>query len=92
VLGYTGGDASIQVANSAEVFGSIDARAAFEEQAGKDWQTRLVKLSCFAEQGVDMRAVAAPLVIVADAGLELQLARAEIVPNPGNAGCSLESQ
>jgi hypothetical protein len=39
-----------------------------------------------------MRAVAAPLVIVADAGLELQLARAEIVPNPGNAGCSLESQ
>jgi beta-glucosidase len=92
VLGYTGGDASIQVANSAEAFGSIDARAAFEEQAGKDWQTRLVKLSCFAEQGVDMRAVAAPLVIVADAGLELQLARAEIVPNPGNAGCSLESQ
>jgi beta-glucosidase len=89
VLGYTGGEASIQVANSAEAFGSVDARAAFGDQAGGDWQTQLIKLSCFAEQGVDMRAVAAPLVITADAGLELQLARAEIVANPGNAGCSL---
>ena len=89
VLAYTGGDASIQVANSADAFGSIDASEAFAAQSGKDWQTRLIKLSCFAEQGVDMSAVAAPLVISGNAGLELQVARAEIVPNPGDAGCSL---
>ncbi len=83
------GGAAIHMGNSPDPSGMIDVREAFAAQAGAGWQTRLVKLSCFAEQDVDMRAVDLPLVISGDAGLELLVARAEIVANPGDAGCSL---
>jgi beta-glucosidase len=84
------GSASLQMANSPEVFGSIDAGEAFAAQAGGGWQTRLVRLACFAEQDVDMRSIAAPLVITGDTGLKLQIARAELRANPGDAACSLQ--
>ncbi len=90
VVKASGGEAAIHMANGPDLSGIIDAGEAFAAQAGAGWQTRLIKLSCFAEQDVDMRSIAAPLVISGDAGLELQLARAEIVANPGDAGCSLQ--
>jgi beta-glucosidase len=85
-----GGDAGISMVSSDDASGFIDTGDAFAAQAGAGWQTRLIKLSCFADQGVDMRSLAAPLVVSGDAGLVLQMASARVVANPGDAGCSLE--
>ncbi len=89
VARWSGGTASLSVADGGNHSGSIDVAGAFEAQAGGDWRTGLVKLSCFAEKGVDMSNVVSPVVIAADAGLALQLASARIVANPGDAGCAL---
>jgi beta-glucosidase len=84
------GGASLHMANGPEVSGSIEAGEAFAAQSGKGWQTRRVRLACFAEQDVDMRSIAVPLVITGDTGLKLQIARAELSANPGDATCSLQ--
>jgi len=89
VAAWNGDAASLSVADGSNNVGSIDVAGAFEAQAGGDWQTGLVKLSCFAEQGVDMSALVSPVIISGSSGLELQLASARIVANPGNAGCEL---
>ncbi|HEX5788471.1 MAG TPA: exo 1,3/1,4-beta-D-glucan glucohydrolase [Woeseiaceae bacterium] len=89
VLATGDGPVSLAMATSPESFAAVDLGEAFSANAGGEWQTGLIKLSCFAARGVDMRAVAAPLVLTGDAGLSVQLARAEIVANPGDAGCTL---
>lgn len=90
VLAVGEGDAVLEMASGPDESASIDAGPAFRAQAGKGWQTRLIKLACFAEQNLDMQSIAAPLAITGDTGLELQIANAEISANPGDAACSLE--
>lgn len=84
------GAASIGMVSADDAAGMIDVSSAFTEQAGGDWQSRLIKLSCFAEQGADMRSLVAPLVLNGDEGLVVQVESARVVANPGDAGCSLD--
>ncbi|MDJ0700003.1 MAG: glycoside hydrolase family 3 N-terminal domain-containing protein [Woeseiaceae bacterium] len=67
----------------------VDVTDSLAEQSATDWQTGFIKLSCFEEAGLNMEAVGNPLVVTAGAGLVLQLGSAEVVGNPGDAGCEL---
>lgn len=66
----------------------IDLTESLTDKAGTGWQSSFIKLSCFAEVGTDMANVA-QIFIGAEAGLVLQLESAQVVANPGDAGCTL---
>ena len=85
------GDSKVRIGmgSSADDTGTVDVTSSFAAQAGQPWQTAYIRLSCFEQAGLDMSAVAYPLVIRAGEGLVLQLESAEIVANPGDAACEL---
>jgi beta-glucosidase len=67
----------------------LDVTDSLVAQSGKGWQTGYIKLSCFADAGMDMASIGSPLVITATAGLVLQLASAKVVATAVDAGCKL---
>lgn len=85
------GESAVQVGmgRDPQSSGLVDVTDSFSAQAGKGWQKRYIKLSCFEEAGLDMASVAYPLIINAGDGLTLQLQSAKIVANPGDANCEL---
>ena len=89
VLSSTATRVSIEMGQGAEARTAIDVTQTLSGQAGKGWQTGLIKLSCFKEQGLDMSSIANPLFIISDGPLQLQLESVRIVDNPGDATCEL---
>ena len=67
--------------------GALQIHDALSERAGQGWQRRLIKLSCFADAGADMRAVS-ELAIESDGGLQFDLQGIALVANTGNASCA----
>ena len=67
----------------------VDVTDTLAKRSGTGWQTGYIRLSCFEDAGLDMASVRNPLVITAGAGLVMQLESAEVVVNPGDAGCAL---
>ena len=80
---------AVEMARGFDQRSAIDVSAAIKARAGSGWHTALIKLSCFEDQGLDMASISAPLVISADGPMTLQIESAQIVGNPGNAGCAL---
>lgn len=64
---------------------AVDVKAAVTEQAGGEWTRAVIASSCFAEQGIDMQSIVAPLFISSDGPLTLQLSSARLVES--TAGC-----
>jgi beta-glucosidase len=89
VLAAGSGSASLAMGQGAAAQGEVDMGEQFASKAGQGWQTSKIKLSCFAEQGADMTAITEPLVIIGDAGLELQVSSARLVATSDQADCSL---
>ena len=85
------GDSPVQIGmrDADGSLGFVDVTDAFMAQAGKPWRTGHIKLACFEQAGLEMAAVSAPLIVSSGDGLVLQLGSAEIVANPGDAGCEL---
>ena len=52
VLAAGDGPVTIAMATSPESFAALDLREAFSANVGGEWQTGLIKLSCFAARGV----------------------------------------
>lgn len=89
VVAAAGAEVALEVADSRGNRGRIDISNTIARQAGKSWQTSRVRLSCFADQGVEMAGISEPLVIQGSAGLKLQLVSARLAANPGDASCEL---
>ncbi len=51
-----------------------------------DWQTRYIKLNCFADH-VDMTAVSSPMRITSEYSLSIQVRQIRLVANQGQASC-----
>jgi beta-glucosidase len=81
--------ASISMGRGSDRRGALDLSKQFSEKVGAGWQTSQIKLSCFVEAGTRMESITEPLVVTAGAGFSLQIASAQLVPNPGKAGCGL---
>ena len=88
-VAHAGGNVSIQMGSDAGNRTGVEVAGKFADDAGADWQIGRLSLSCFSEHGVRIGFVDEPLIIEADAGLQLQLATARIVTDPGETGCSL---
>jgi beta-glucosidase len=80
---------TISMGRGSDWRGTLDLGKQFSEKVGADWQSSLIKLSCFVEAGARMESITEPLVVSADAGFSLQIASAQLVANPGKAGCGL---
>ena len=52
-----------------------------------EWQTFAVRLSCFADLGVDLTSVSAPLIFTSDASNTLSVSFAGLVTSPGGTAC-----
>jgi beta-glucosidase len=89
VVSSGAGTVSIGLNDSNGHAGTLDVTDAIKVAEGAGWKTSLLRLSCFAEQGVDMSSVTEPLVISAGTGLKIQIVSAQLVANPGDAGCRL---
>jgi len=68
---------------------TLDMSEQFAGLAGAGWQTSQVKLSCFAEAGLDVSNVTVPFGISSEGPLTVQIQSAEIVSNGGDADCNL---
>ena len=69
--------------------GSLDLTAQFVAKSAAGWQTALIPLSCFVDQGASMEMITRPLVISANGSLKLQVASARLAANPADANCDL---
>ena len=68
---------------------TLDMSDQFAALSGAGWQTSQVKLSCFAEAGLDVANVTVPFGIQSEGPLTVQVQSAEIVSNGGDADCNL---
>lgn len=80
---------TVQMGRGVDWRGTINVTDAVVERAGAGWHTSLIKLSCFADQGLQMASITEPVVIEVDGSMTLQIAWARIAANPGGAGCGL---
>ncbi|NYT42479.1 exo 1,3/1,4-beta-D-glucan glucohydrolase [Sphingomonas sp. R-74633] len=64
----------------------FDATSLFTGETGK-WRTVKVLLKCYQQNGTDVNAVGAPLVVKASAPLSFSLADVRIVSDPANSIC-----
>jgi beta-glucosidase len=73
----------------ADCRGSIDITSALSQQAGKGWQQASVKLSCFANAGLDLSKMTSAFWLAAGAGTEIELRDIAITTNLGAGKCTL---
>jgi len=64
----------------------LDATALFTGETGK-WRTVKILLKCYQQNGTDMSAVSAPVVVTASDPLVFSLSDARIVSDPANSIC-----
>jgi len=70
--------------------GSIDFSDSLRARIDGEWRTSVVRLSCFAAQGINMNRVTSPFGIQAAAGTEIHLNEVVLQPNDdGQADCRL---
>jgi len=80
---------TIEMGRGPDWRGVLDVSAEANQIAGAGWHTSMIKLSCFADQGLQMNSITEPLVLSVDGSMSLQLASVRIVANPGDGSCSL---
>ena len=88
VLDGPDGRVAVEMGRGEGLRAAIDVTEAMTRQSGQGWQTGSLPLSCFADAGLDMASISEPLVIRSSGRLQLQIAAAGIVANPGDADCA----
>lgn len=88
VVEYHGGTVALAM-GAADRRGTLDVTREIAEQAGSGWRTARIGLSCFEERGAAMASISEALVISAGGALQLQVAGARVIADPGDARCGL---
>ncbi|WP_206711319.1 glycoside hydrolase family 3 protein [Aquisalinus flavus] len=89
VTGDATGSTSLFTECGTDCGATLDVSGQVADLAGAGWQTSQVKLSCFAEAGLDVSKVTVPFGISSEGPLTVQIQSAEIVSNGGDADCNL---